>query len=273
MKKEKTSVCLFFPRNYIYLITLLLSLLLIVSAAFIDRSTVPGSMSGIGCSGIAAAIMAFFIDKIDAKNKAIKLERARQQFLAPLNRELVFLIQRILWFDMQIDNDTFDWNNPPNSYLTPQFSILNSHRYSEEERFSFTDVKKKLQECQEKYTFEALADYSPEKKKRIAKMFRILAISATPIHTYLVSLDQQMFYFDKEEILSIDTSETIIRCASIGLAQMGNLAINHSVLLQQLLIATETLHNSCDFDDCFVISPSCTIGCNELNSFFSQFSH
>ena len=57
----------------------------------------------IGCSGIAAAVMAIFLEMHDERKEEKRRKELRQTFLVELDSELRHLFERVLWFEGVLD--------------------------------------------------------------------------------------------------------------------------------------------------------------------------
>ena len=122
MKKAFKLLKNFCVKNPIYVITILISIVLTIPF-MIWGTNVLSVLSGIGCSGIAAAIMAIFIDaKID-KDRKKKIEKAKATYFKSLYNELSIILQRILWFENRLEEDDFDWTFPAETYSTLSYMV------------------------------------------------------------------------------------------------------------------------------------------------------
>ena len=68
----------------IYIWTIILSLLLLIPAA-IWENRILTILSGIGCSGIAAAIMAIFLEMTSLKKESVRKAKTRSIYFRTLN--------------------------------------------------------------------------------------------------------------------------------------------------------------------------------------------
>ena len=105
----------------IYIGTIVVSILLLIPAC-IWQSTILTVLSGIGCSGIAAAIMAIFLDDASIKKENKRKARVRAIYLRDLKEELKMMLERILWFEKRLDEE-YDWDREPSFYSS--FNICN----------------------------------------------------------------------------------------------------------------------------------------------------
>ena len=104
----------------IYFWTIAISILLLIPYCNWDHSFL-SIISSIGCSGIAAAIMAIFLETAAENRERERNAKARSIFFKGLSDELKTTLERILWFDSRIEDNEFDWSKEPASYYTVNF--------------------------------------------------------------------------------------------------------------------------------------------------------
>lgn len=80
----------------IYIGTIAVSILLLIPVC-IRKSTILTVLSGIGCSGITAAIMAIFFDDASIKKENKRKARVRAIYFKDLKEELKMMLERILY--------------------------------------------------------------------------------------------------------------------------------------------------------------------------------
>lgn len=85
----------------IYIWTIIISLLLLIPACIWDHNILT-IISGIGCSGIAAAIMAVFLESAALKKEKERKIKARAIYFREVKDQLKMMIERILWFDQRL---------------------------------------------------------------------------------------------------------------------------------------------------------------------------
>ena len=107
-KNERVDIHM---KKKIYIWTIVISLLLLIPAC-IWNCNIMTILSGIGCSGIAAAIMAIFLDMASLKRENERKAKTRAIYFRELKEQLKMMIERILWFDERL-NENFDWDKDP----------------------------------------------------------------------------------------------------------------------------------------------------------------
>lgn len=143
----------------IYVWTIIISVALLILSCFWS-TPIFTLLSGIGCSGLAAAIMAIFLESADAKRVVEKKARTRTAYFEAIKEELKIVLERILWFDMRTMDENFDWEKEPAFYSTMEFILWASETYPEEEEISFQAAEKRLNSLAEKYAVENLRQMS-----------------------------------------------------------------------------------------------------------------
>ena len=98
----------------IYIITILGSMLLFVPSLVCECShsnlqPLYNVFSGIGCSGIAAAIMAIFLDYSNNRREQEKLKKAKSLYFKQIYDQLIMVVERILWFNERLQDADFNW--------------------------------------------------------------------------------------------------------------------------------------------------------------------
>lgn len=126
----------------IYIWTIVISLLLLIPAC-IWNCNIMTILSGIGCSGIAAAIMAIFLDMASLKRENERKAKTRAIYFRELKEQLKMMIERILWFDERL-NENFDWDKDPAIYSTLQYMLYAGQQYPGEETISFEEAEARL---------------------------------------------------------------------------------------------------------------------------------
>ena len=101
----------------IYVIAIIISALFLVPS-LICKCPVFDTLSGIGCSGIAAAVMAIFLERANAKRECERTAMAKSLYFKQLYDQLIMMIERILWLDERLKDDNFNWNLPDQTYST-----------------------------------------------------------------------------------------------------------------------------------------------------------
>lgn len=164
-------------------------------------------LQGLGCSGIAASLMAIFIDNLQRQKQDKKISEYRQALLSDLNQELKQCLERIIWFDDAISK--LDMEKDIEYYLSLDFDkeayFLNLYQVMD-----WDTAEKRVNEILRKYD-EKKQDtpVDEELALKISKMFKIIGIASRRIQSQLDKLyDERIFIIssgimDEGEILDI----------------------------------------------------------------------
>lgn len=185
----------------IYIGTIVVSILLLIPAC-IWQSTILTVLSGIGCSGIAAAIMAIFLDDASIKKENKRKARVRAIYLRDLKEELKMMLERILWFEKRLDEE-YDWDREPSFYSSFNYMIYAGQQYPSEEKITFQEAEFRLKALADKYSLEKQSQMEKEHLHKVQKMFFILYISGLPLLSEVNSINENRIALDAEEYLSL----------------------------------------------------------------------
>lgn len=251
MKKAFKALKNFCVKHPVYVITILISVVLTIPF-IIWGTNVLSVLSGIGCSGIAAAIMAIFIDaKID-KDRKSKIDKAKHTYFKKLYDELVYILQRVLWFDERSTDSNFNWDLPPESYSQIGYMLFAS-KYPQK-TMSFDEAMICLEQCSKKYKLEEVRACSDQEKERIYKMFRIIAASAYYLKTSLKTVKQNEIMLNIEDYLSLDKINDLDFKINLALALMEKPDKNYSLAIDFLSRAAKDLREECGFQNDFQVA-------------------
>lgn len=251
MKKAFKALRRFCVKNPIYVITILVSIVLTIPF-MIWETSVLSVLSGVGCSGIAAAIMAIFIDaKID-KDRKSKVDKAKHTYFKKLYDELVYILQRVLWFDERLKDSDFNWDLPPESYSQIEYMLFAS-KYPQK-TMSFDDAMRCLDQCSKKYTLEKVRACTDQEKERTYKMFRIISASAYYLKDSLKTVKQNEIMLNIEDYLSLEKLNNLDFKINLALTIMEKTDKNYALVIEFLSQATKSLREECGFKNDFQIA-------------------
>lgn len=180
----------------VYIWTLIISIALIVLEGLVTNSF-SGIGIGVGCSGIAASIMAIFLDSTSNKRENESKNNARKLYFGELHEQLKMMLERIIWFDMRMDESGFDWNKDPATYSSLNYMIWASTIYHEE-KIANSDIESKIKEIAKKYDADALNSMTPSRVNQVKKMFTIIAVSGLNLVNEMNSIEKNKLLLDAE---------------------------------------------------------------------------
>ena len=232
----------------LYRITAGLSVLLMLPELAWDCDFVT-MLSSIGCSGIAASIMAIYIEINNSKWEKRKLEKAKKLYFRNINNQLSMFLGRILWLDERINDETFNWDLPPEEYSTLKFMIYASKKYPDKGIISFDEAKERLETIGKKYDLESQKEIPKEKLIKVQKMFGIIAGSSGYLLNEAKEIKDNKLELDVNEYLSLDEIDLLMRNVSLGISLMNQRGKNYSVAIKLILQAAEIIRKTGNFTD------------------------
>ena len=241
----------FIKHHLIYIVTIIISLILTVPFC-IWGGDFYNVLSSVGCSGIAASLMAIFIDIRTEKQKQEKLERAKETYFRKLYDELLMILQRVLWFDNRFDEKDFDWSLPLEYYSTMDYMVYSS-KYPVEE-ISYEEAKKRLKTCAEKYTIEKVKSYTQEEQSKVIKMFQIISTSGNYLKAQTDKIKQNEIMLSTENYLSLENINSLEFNVNLALTIMGKKNKNYSAAIEMLVSSIQIIREHCNYVDKFTIA-------------------
>lgn len=231
----------------IYFWTIVISVLLLLPDLFLNCQLL-SILSSVGCSGIAAAIMSIFLEGALLKKENERQSRARNIYFKQIENQLRMFLERILWFDLRMSEDNFDWSKEPTYYSSFRFMIFTSSLYSEE-KISYEDAKMKLEEIGSKYTLKKQADMTSAQLERVQKMFQILAASSQYLLAEAYNIKDKKIELDSESYISLEENDQMFSNISTGIGLMRSVAKNYDVAIGFIVSAYETIRKLGPFSD------------------------
>ena len=246
--KSDTEIGENMENKWLYGISAILSVLLMIPE-FIRDCDIVTMLSNIGCSGIAASIMAIYIEINNSKREKKKLEQARKLYLSKINDQLSMFLGRILWFDARMSDDDFDWSLQPTAYLTFDFMKSASEKYPTKETISFEEAKKRLESIGEKYDFIRQAEMIQEKRIKVQKMFAIIAESSVYLLNAAKEIKDNKLELGVNEYLSLKEIDSLVTNINNGISFISQSGKNYSTSVKMLLQAAEIIRKAGNFTD------------------------
>ena len=246
----------------IYIGTIAISLLLLIPACIWDCNILT-ILSGIGCSGIAAAIMAIFLDMASLKKENERKAKTRSIYFRGLKEQLKMMIERIIWFDERL-NDNFDWDKDPATYSTFQYMLYANQQYPTEETISFEEAEARLNMLKDKYSLDEQSKMQADHLKNVRKMFLILAESGLALLSEAKSIKERCIELDAEDYMPLKEIESMCFQISMGVSLMCKPNKNYGAAILSLLSAYKTICKAGNYTDKINIGLHGTIKMTEL---------
>lgn len=246
----------------IYLWTIVISLLLLIPACFWSCNILT-ILSGIGCSGIAAAIMAIFLDMASLKRENEHKAKTRSIYFRELKEELKMMLERILWFDERL-NDNFDWDKDPAIYSSFQYMLYAGQHYPTEEKISFEEAELRLNNLKDKYSLDEQSKMQADYLQTVQKMFLIIAASGLTLLSEANSIKECRIELDAEDYMSLKEIESMCFHISLGVSLMCKPNKNYGAAILSLLSAYKTICKAGNYADKLSIGLHGTIKMTEI---------
>lgn len=246
----------------IYIWTIIISILFLLPACFWNYAVFT-IISGIGCSGLAAAIMAIFLEGSSAKKERERKAKARAIYFRELKDQLKMMLERILWYDARMD-DNFDWNKDPAIYSSFQFMLYAGRQYPSEEVISFQDAETRLKALAGKYSLDEQAKFTPEQLQKVQKMFLILSANGLTLLSEINSIKGSRIELDAEDYISLKEIESLHFQILMSITLMSKANKNYGAAILSLISAYKTVCKVGDFSEDIHIGLQGTIKMTEL---------
>lgn len=246
----------------IYIWTIVISLLLLIPACIGDCDILT-ILSGIGCSGIAAAIMAIFLDMASLKRENERKAKTRTIYFRELKEQLKMMIERILWFDERL-NENFDWDKDPAIYSTLQYMLYAGQQYPREETISFEEAEARLNILKDKYSLDQQSKMQSDYLQKVQKMFMILAASGITLLSEANSIKECRVELDAEDYMSLDEIESMCFQISLGVSLMCKANKNYGAAIQSIVSAYKAICKAGNYTDKINIGLHGTIRMTEI---------
>lgn len=246
----------------IYIWTIVISLLLLIPACIWDCDILT-ILSGIGCSGIAAAIMAIFLDMASLKRENERKAKTRTIYFSELKEQLKMMIERILWFDERL-NENFDWDKDPAIYSTFQYMLYAGQQYPREETISFEEAEARLNILKDKYSLDQQSKMQSDYLQKVQKMFMILAASGITLLSEANSIKECRVELDAEDYMSLDEIESMCFQISLGVSLMCKANKNYGAAIQSIVSAYKAICKVGNYTDKINIGLHGTIRMTEI---------
>ena len=94
-----------------YIIALLISIAMTIPFWCYYQDIWAIVLESVGCSGVAASLMALFLYLFDSGNKQKQLELYRTIYVKPIEEEILGIFQKIMWFEHNKEVRDLNWNS------------------------------------------------------------------------------------------------------------------------------------------------------------------
>lgn len=229
----------------IYIITILGSMLLFVPSLVCECShsnlqPLYNVFSGIGCSGIAAAIMAIFLDYSNNRREQEKLKKAKSLYFKQIYDQLIMVVERILWFNERLQDADFNWNLRDYDYSSFGYMVGIGSRYPET-TLPYDAAINKLKDIGVKYNIDNIKTIAESDKYKITRLFQIVAASSSYLLNEANAIKNNKLTLDIIDYMSLDENKGIMFDISLFITFMGKPNKNYQAAVNALISVTERI--------------------------------
>ena len=219
----------------IYFIGLAISVLLIILSIYCCPFCA-AILSGVGCSGVAATVMAYFLERASAKRKADRLKNARYVYFQSLNNQISMLIGRTLWFYYRLVDETFNWSLQDDKYFTVSYQLEARRRY-QDIHSSFDVAINLLCSIKGEFNSDATVARSECWQNNVQRMFSILHYSCYFLLCEANVIMHDRFQLEIQEYLDIKDTEQLMQNISYTVNLMAQDNANYEAIFDSLILA------------------------------------
>lgn len=229
----------------VYFATMVVSVLffmpsLLCECSYSGIQSLFGVFSGIGCSGIAAALMAIFLDYSNNRREQEKLKKAKSLYFKQIYDQLIMMIERILWFNERLQDAAFDWNLKDYDYSTFGYMAGMGSRYPETS-LTYDDAINKLKDIGVKYNIDNIKTIAESDKYKITRLFQIVAASSSYLLNEANAIKNNKLTLDIIDYMSLDENKGIMFDISLFITLMGKPNKNYQAAVNALISVTERI--------------------------------
>lgn len=236
----------------IYIISIVVSLIFII-VSYIPYG-IKGAeviLQGMGCSGIAAGIMAIFIDDIQQKQNKKRISELREKFLWRLNVQLKLLFKRIIWFDHVILEHDLD--KEIGYYLSLDF-LSEAFKWNYYKSDKIENVEDEINEIINKYNKEKWEDSEAITYDKVEKMFNIIGFASAELQSEVDNLLNNEMYLIVNGIMTTKEIKELYGCLRNHVQFLQVKGTNYSTSLLFLLQAYKFVRSMGNYqeDDMYI---------------------
>lgn len=236
----------------IYIISIVVSLIFII-VSYIPYG-IKGAeviLQGMGCSGIAAGIMAIFIDNTQQKQNKKRILELREKFLWRLNVQLKLLFERIIWFDHVILEHDLDKEIA--YYLSLDF-LSEAVKWNYYKSDKIESVEAEINKIINKYDKEKWKDSEAITYDKVEKMFNIIGFASAELQAEVDNLLNNEMYLIVNGIMTSKEIRELYACLRNHVQFLQVKGTNYSTAVLFLLQAYKLVKSMGNYheDDMYI---------------------
>ena len=244
-KLKTKKIQLFSGNQCINIITLFVSLVLVCSSFVTKQTTkITSILEGIGCSGIAAALVAVFLERQENR----KLKTKINSYFSNLHENLKLAIEHLIWLSDRFEDNKIEWNLPIEKMISYKFNLSESDK-ARPVSMKHSDAVSKLVSIGEKFSLNNISHFRDEEVEKISKLFTIVLQDLIPVMKELNSLKSNALTLQTLDYLSQEELDQLIFDLSLSVTIMSRKDKNYNVAVLKLKSAFSTIHNKGKFSN------------------------
>lgn len=242
----------------IYCGTLFVSVLLLIPS-LICGCAVSNIFSGIGCSGIAAALMAIFLEWENLQKNA----KAKSLYFEPFYNHLIVTFERILWFYDRLNDPEFDWDCADDVYFSMDYMLAVNPKY-QNRSLIYAEAVAELKSIGEKYDFQKVKSLPPKDKHKITRLFRLVAIGSKNLLVDANAVLKDKIYLENQGYLSAEDNAQMNFDISVSIGIMLKKDKSYKIAIDSLINIADQLRKKGTYNDCVTVGLHGQISINDL---------
>jgi len=231
--------------------------LIIVSCIFIVISLLPGGsevlgilLQNIGCSVMAASVMALFIKHISLKREEKQKKAFRYIYFSNLHHQMKRMFERLMWFDKALWQ--VDLNHNVDYYLTLDPFAIKAFQMELHSIVDYEKADQIINDLIKKYDKENWEDDCTSWDD-VSKMFNIIGMASLAIMDEADKLKNERFLLNVNGIVEDKDISDILSCIDEFPRMLLLTDANYSCSVRFLWNAYKKISKICDYNDAFIV--------------------
>ena len=231
----------------IYCIFSGIAVLLIIPYLAIDNR-ISAILSSVGCSIVAATVMAYFMDSDRIRREQTQLHKSKNMYFHSIYEQLKMFCERFLYFDEIIAEPTASFDMQPKEYYTLKY-ILESGSLYKGKGYSYEEGISLVKEKAKKYSLDELNKKSDDERVKIKKMFLILAEGSGYLLKEANRIKDDELVIETEGFADIKQIEEILFDISLGISLMYKEDKSYGAAMDALVDALDQVRKLGGYND------------------------
>lgn len=224
----------------IYIITIIISTFMIIPSLFLEITPLINMLSSVGCSGLAAAIMAIFLERANEQRELRKSQAAKSLYFKKIYDQLIITIEKLLWFNDRLSDESFDWELQDSIYSSMNYMVAMNPQYKER-KLSYDDAIIELSKMGEQYNLDNIKLLNEKDRHNVNRMFSIVAAGSIYLIMEANAIKDNKLILAVEDYMDIKENEQLMLDISFSIGLMKNNDKNYYVAIDSLIKATNKL--------------------------------